>query len=64
MKLALREMHVTLDDAVTDCIADLIILEARANRIQNDFHLKRGDGYSVGVWRPSYRLASLHATSF
>jgi len=47
MKLRLREMHVTLDDVVTDCIADLIILEARANRIQNVFHLKKGD--SVGV---------------
>jgi len=42
MKLTLREMHVTLDDVVTDCIADLIILEAKANRIQNDFHLKNG----------------------
>ena len=62
MKLILREMHVTSDDVVTDCIADLIILEAKANRIQNDFHLKKGD--SVGVWRPSYWLASLHATSF
>jgi len=47
MKLTLREMHVTLDDVVTDCIADLIIIEAKANRIQNDFHLKKGD--SVGV---------------
>jgi len=48
MKLTLREMHVTLDDVVTDCIANLIILEARANRIQNDFHLKKGRD-SVGV---------------
>ena len=32
MKLTLRKMHVTLDDVLTDCIADLI-LEASANRI-------------------------------
>ena len=49
MNLTLREMHVTLDGVVTDCIADLIILEARANKIQNDFHLKKGGDSVAGV---------------
>jgi len=59
----LRQTHVTLVDVVTDCIADLIILEARANRIQNDFRLKKGgivwacDVHPIG-WRHSVRRRS------